>query len=943
MHTLRALAALALLSTFAPATAQTAVRAWEHESSDLSVDSRIHFGHLDNGLRYAWVDNGEPQHRCYVRLHVNTGSMSEKDTEQGIAHFLEHMAFNGSEHFAAGTLVEWFQRHGMSFGADTNAHTGFSETVYELDLPTSEEELLRDGFQIMRDYADGLLLEAEEVQAEKGVIDAEERERDSAGYRVFMRLLDEQYAETRYPERMPIGRKQVRDAFTAESVRAFYERWYRPDNMTLVVVGDLGEFDPTGLIVEYFAGMERPERALGEEPSRGAGALEERFFAIHEPEIPQVSINVERLLPWEEEPDTAAERVEDLPLAFARSMLNLRYSELSRKAGTAFLGAGVAGAGGLQVYRGESMSVSCEPEKWREALAAAEAELRRALEYGFQEAELDELRADALRGLDEAVEREATRHSAGILAELLAATENRVVPTNAETERAIARPAIEGLTVEACHAAFVEGWSEGVLNVYISGAHTLGDDAVEVLAGAYRELSEREVERGELIAVQTFAYASEADAAGTVTDEEHVDDLDLHMFSFENGVRLNVKRTDFRERQILVTSRLAEGLLTLDKDDFAVGWAANTAFNLGGLGEHTEDELRRLTAGKQVGVTFGMSEDAFTLGGATTSEDLLMQFELMCAYINDPGWRDDGLREIKERLPLIFDQLAHQPDGPLLLEFLPALFSGDMRFAQLPRMEDVEPVQMDAIREWLTPSLTDGPLEVTVVGDLDVEQVREAAARTFGALAPRRAVERHAERRQVGSPKTGLRMERSVETQIPKSLVFIGFPTTDGLESTRRRNLGFLGDIVSDRLRIEVRERLGDSYSPRAGSSANQTFEGVGMLQMQANADPDKVERLVEACLEVARDLEQNGVTQEEVTRLAEPVIAKLRDAKRSNGWWLSVLRDAQTNPATLDDMRSVEEFYNHLSAEELSKLTAAYLDPERASVLVVNPQSAAP
>ena len=228
----------------APAPRTAEPRAWSHETSDIPVDPRIKFGHFDNGLRWAWASNAEPKERCYLRLHVDVGSLTEEEHERGMAHFLEHMAFNGSKNFAAGTLIEWFQEHGMSFGADLNAHTAFSETVYKLDLPQNDAETIREGLTVLRDFADGMILAAEEVEAEKGVIDGEQRERDSAGFRVMEKELDIVFVGTRVGERLPIGLKEVRDKFSAESVRAFYERWYRPENMTLVAVGDFDVTNP---------------------------------------------------------------------------------------------------------------------------------------------------------------------------------------------------------------------------------------------------------------------------------------------------------------------------------------------------------------------------------------------------------------------------------------------------------------------------------------------------------------------------------------------------------------------------------------------------------------------------------------------------------------------------------------------------------------------------
>src|SRR5262245_43523583 len=255
-----------------------APRPWEHATSDVPVDPRIHFGALDNGLRWAWARNGEPQKRCYLRLHVDVGSLAEEEDELGLAHFLEPLAFNGSAHFPAGTLIEWFQKHGMAFGADTNAHTSFSETVYKLDLPNADEATLREGLRVLRDFADGLLLAQEEIDREKGVIDGEERERDSAGWRVFLRELDELYAGTRVAVRLPIGKHEVRAGFTSASIGSFYRKWYRPDAMTLVAVGDLGALDPAPLFTEFFGSMRAPDSQRPEEPPIGRAARFDRVL-----------------------------------------------------------------------------------------------------------------------------------------------------------------------------------------------------------------------------------------------------------------------------------------------------------------------------------------------------------------------------------------------------------------------------------------------------------------------------------------------------------------------------------------------------------------------------------------------------------------------------------------------------------------------------------------
>lgn len=920
------------------------VRTWAHEESDLKVDGRIHYGSLPTGMRYAWVNNPEPQDRVYLRLHVDAGSFGETDTELGMAHFLEHMAFNGSEHFEAGTLIEWFQGHGMSFGADTNAHTAFSETVYKLDMPGRDEASLRDGMQVMRDFAGGMTIAEAEVQAEKGVIDGEQRERDSAGFRAFVKSLNKSYAGTLLSSRLPIGTKEVRDEFTSESVTAFYRRWYRPENMTMVIVGDLRDFDPSVLIEEYFGDFEGPGTPVEMEPVLGTPTMEELVFSIYEPEIPSVQISVSSLKLFADNKDTIAQRKEDLALQVAHSMMALRFSEAIKKPETPYLSASVSNAGGLEIFEGGDLSLSADPEKWEEAMIAAYVELRIALNFGFQEAELSEIRAGILRSLEESVDRESTAHSASIREAILAEIESGAVPTSAVYDRELYKPALETLTVEDCLKALRKNWRGGKPSITAMGSLDL-ENAEEALMSAYKAAKEVKIAEGAIIEVKPFAYASSADNAGEVKRQEFLEDLGFWQVEYANGVRINVKKTDFQENQILMSARVGEGNLAIDEEDFvSAAFAGFGVYTGGGLGEHDSDELRRITAGKQVGVGMTVEDDHFSFSGATTSEDLQLQFELACAYLEHPGYRPDLLNVIRAQVPLIFEQFKHTPAGPMLFEFAPQVVTGGKRASLLglsyfPTLEEFQGVDMEGMRAAIEPHLKAAPIELTLVGDLDVNQVIALGAQTFGALETRREVEPYSDRRKGVKVVAGVKVERSIDTADEKATLMMLFPTTDGTVAKNRRNLSFLGTIVSDRLRLEVRERLGAAYSPGAQAESSQIYHGLGGLLIQANGDPTKINELVDACRGVALSLATEGVTAEEVDRLSGPLLNQLRDAQRTNGYWLSTLDQAQGRPASLDELRVLVSFYENLSVEDLSALAAEYLQPDRASVLVVLPE----
>ncbi|MEZ6003355.1 MAG: insulinase family protein [Planctomycetota bacterium] len=919
---------------------------WGFEKSDIPVDPRIQFATLPNGMRLAWADNKEPKERVYLRLHVNAGSLAEQESERGMAHFLEHMAFNGSENFGAGTLIEWFQNHGMSFGADTNAHTAFSETVYKLDLPNNTEATIKEGLTVMRDFASRLDLSEEEVQAEKGVIDGEERERDSAGYRAFVKLMENQMAGTRVPDRLPIGTKEIRDTFNAKNVRAFYERWYRPENMTLVIVGDLGELDVAALMTEAFGDFAGPGTPVEPEPALGKPSMKSVNFTVPEPEIPIAQLMVANLKPYQHRQDSAAERQRQMTLNVAQQMLSLRFQEALKDPETHFLRANVGENGDMKVFEGGELTVVTNPDDWQQGLKEAAVTLRSALEFGFQEAELDEVRAGILRSLDEAVERESTADSTVLLDAILDAAEEHNVPTNAAVDKRLFGAILRAMTVEDCHKALQASWSEGTLSLIAIGSVPF-ENAAEAMNSAWKHAWELELKAPEKLESAEFAYASAAIEQAPITSLSRVKDLDFSQIVMSNGVRVNLKQTDFKERQILVRVRLGNGMCGMSPAEGAVAQVASDAFIGGGLEAHDADALRRLLAGKQARVGFAVKDDHIEFESSTTQEDLVLALEMICAYLQHPGYRPDALVQVRAQLPIAFQKMDRSPEGPLTAEYLPAFIKGNPRIEWLgwsprPELASLMTVSMDEIRSLLTPRFAHDPIELTIVGDLDLPAALLAVGRTFGSL-PERSTKIDPEEGRGGVEMvSGIDMRREIETKDEKATLILTYPTADGSDDTRRRLIYFLGQVVDDRLRLEVRERLGAAYSPFAAAQASRVFHGLGGLMIQAAGNPAEVDTLIAACRGVCATLAKDGVTQEEVNRLAEPIQNRLRDMLRTNRYWVDSLSESQKSPSTLDGLRTLVSFYDNIDAKALSRLAAAFLTEDKASQLVVMPKRSA-
>lgn len=929
---------LLFVSLFAAGCAAlTAAAEWPPQT-DLPLDTAVTAGTLPNGLRYAVRPNQEPRGRVSLRLLVRAGSLDETETERGLAHYLEHMAFNGTRDYPTETaLIEFFQRQGMSFGGDSNASTGFENTMYLLELAHNDEATVREGLKVFQNFADGMLIDGDEVAKERGIIFSEKRARDSVEFRTALAEYAFILPDTLIPARWPIGIDETLNGANRERLDGFYRRWYRPDNMAVVIVGDIDPAATVELIKTAFS----PLTASGELPARAdrgrvVPVTQPEALVHREVEASTVTIAFDVTSPYTKQPDSVAERLRDLPRGLAHAMLNRRLERLAKKENAPFTHASAGASDNFDFVTVASLEITGTPDRWRESLAVGEQELRRALQFGFAPAELQEITASSINGLEEEVRSAATRRSSGLASALAAAIENDTVFTTPETDLAIARPALEQVTVDDCLAALRQAWAVAAPRLFVSGRLAETDTKEDVLA-TFQQSMGVAVAPPEDITTTEFAY-TDFGPAGEVVSREHVEDLDLTLVRFANGVRLNLKRTDFQANTINLSARLGGGTLELPLDRPELARVAGPLLNEGGLGQHDEDELQRILAGRSVGLGFGIGEDAFSFGGRTSPKDLELELQLLCAYLTDPGLREDVLPRIRKSIEQNHERMLHVPGGIVQLQVRPLLASGDPRFVTPPVEKQLAVTPAD-VRAWLTPILQRGALEVAIVGDIDIDQTIAFAARTLGALPKRDEKPAFAAARVVKFPTPSPSATLPVDTEIPKSLVLVFWPTTDNHDIQRTRRLGLLAEVLGDRLRKVVREKLGAAYSPNAQSSMSETYPGYGLLYTAVEVAPDQATIVTDAILELAEELRTSGITEDELQRTREPLLTSIRESWRQNNYWLgSVLSHAQEKPQYLEYSRNRQADFESITVADLNALAAEYLIPEKAAKFIVEP-----
>ena len=913
-------------------------RPWPQASSDIAPDSSATFGTLENGLRYIIYPNAEPPKRVSLRLHIAAGSLMEADDQQGLAHFLEHMVFNGSKNYTAADLIPKMQRLGISFGAHANAYTSFDETVYMLDLPDLSEDTLKLGFTVMRDFGDGALLAPEEIDRERGVILSEKMSRDS----INTRLMEQQFAEllpdSLVSRRFPIGTEEVIKSAPRERFLDLYTRFYTPERMTFIVVGDIDPKEIQARIQKAFASMSNPGNP-GKNPNLGPikqpEGLETGVFV--DKEVASTDVSLVLVRPYVEKPDTAATRAERMPLDIAHSIISRRFDRLSKIEGSAITSGSASNSTLFNYLDIGSIDVTAADDRWQEAVPILEQEFRRAINHGFTDAELAEAKSNLLNAYQQQVKQKATRKSEGIATVLAKSINDNTVFSDPATDLELAASTLDAIDLAACHQALVKFWEASGHHLILTTKEK-PENAEKELAALFEESRGKPVEAPVLRAIQAFGY-TDFGKPGKVISRKEVKDLGIIHLVLSNQVRINLKPTDFEKGKIRLLARVGSGKLTQPKDMPMLDVFATAVFEGGGLGKHSNDDLQQILAGRNVGSSLAIGDDAFTLGGTTTPADFTTQIQLMCASLTDPGYRDEALWQFQKAVPMLYQQLKHTTAGPQQ-EMEAWLHGGDSRFSIAPA-EKLSSYTIADAKKWLTPELTKGYLELTIVGDFETDKILPDLLATFGALPSRTAAAPALpEARKIRFPNAPAAKTFTYESKIPQGVATTLWKTV-GVRGNQKdfRRLNLLGDIYGDRLREEIREKLGASYSPNAGASGSDALEGVGYIIGQSIGKPEDLELLLKTMRDLADSFANTGATADELDRALKPTLGQLEKSLRDNNYWLgTVMSQSQSDPKRLDLGRGRDADYRSITLAEINALAKKYLKAENALLVSIKP-----
>ncbi|MBJ7500509.1 MAG: insulinase family protein [Sphingopyxis sp.] len=909
-----------------------AAKAWNFAASDVPVDPNIVFGVLPNGMKYALLKNSTPKDSVVLRMRFAVGSFAEAEDQRGLAHFLEHMAFNGSKGVPEGEMIKLLERKGLAFGADTNASTGFDETIYKLDLPNASDDLIDTGLMLMRETGSELTIDPAAVDRERGIILSERRARDTYQLRSLIDQLDFQMQGMTVANRIPVGTEKVIRTAPAARLRDLYDRYYRPERATLVMVGD---FDPAAVeakIKARFAdwkgrGPAGADPEIGNVDYRRAAAADD----FVDPAI-QDSVTIASFKPWVDEPDTKAKRARKLAEDVGEAIVSRRLAKIALNEDSPILTGYFSDAEGWKTFDQVTIGAVAREGAWKEALALVEQEQRRALEHGFTQAEVDEQIANRRTIFKNAVAGVTTRRSDTLADALVSAAEGDFVFVRPETSQALFEATAPALSAEAVTAAFrarMDGLSPPLVRVTTKKPVDGGTAAILADLQASAKVA---VAAPAAAANAAFAYDSFGNP-GKIVSDERVEDLGIRRIRFANNVMLNIKATDFQKDKVLLSLRVDGGSLLATRDDPTKVSLAGSLM-LGGLEAHSLDDLRSILAGKTISPVFGNSTDAFGGSAVTSPEDFALQAKLMAAYLTHPGYRADGLALIRRVLPQQYAANDATPAAVLGRDVGGILANDDPR-SQTPPLDRVMALDWAQLKPAIADSFAHGAIEIGVVGDIGEQSAIDAIAATFGALP---------ERRSAFDPRAEARIREFATDRSERTLIHKGpaeqaelrvyWPARDDSDLGEAMRLTLLSRAMQLMLTEELREKLGESYSPGAAASLSDEFPGYGHLFAASNVDYKDLATTRAAIFEIARELRDKPIDADLLDRARRPLLEAMVKSRRENSYWLNYVAEATTHADRLDRSRKGIGEVEAATPAELQALAKRYLVDDKALVI---------
>ena len=909
---------------------------WLYKGSDIPADPAWRFGTLPNGVRYAVRRSGVPPRQVSIRVGIEAGSLMENDSERGYAHYLEHLSFRGSRYVTDGEAKRVWQRLGATFGSDTNASTTMTQTIYKLDLPTATREGLDESVKILSGMMAGPTITPAEVDAERRTVLAESREQSGPQVTVTNATTSLFFAGQPVANRSPIGTVESLNAATSESLRAFHDRWYRPERAVIVIAGDA---DPTvfeEMIVKYFSDWKGKGASLPD-PDFGKPVAEKTTSKIVvEPGLPMV-LSLATVRPWFQKNDTIAYNQGKLVDLVALRLINRRLEQRAR-AGGSFLQAQIDQEDVARSVDGTFVQIVPLGTDWKGALKDVRGVIADALVNPSPQDDINREAGEFFSALQIGVETERTEAAAKQADDILQAVDIRETVATAQVAYDVFAGIKDKITPQSILAStkrLFEGVGPRVLlttpTAIAGGEANLAAALGETVVASASKANQKPV---------SFDQLPKLGKAGTIKSRKAIKGLDTEIIEFANGVRLILFANPAETGKVYVNARFGAGLQALPTSRQTLAWAGSAALLAGGVATLDQNAIDRLTSGRKIGFGLGIGENAFSLAGTTRSSDLADQLRLMATHLAYPRW--DAAPVIRARASFLsgYDTLESSPQSVLSRDLGGLLRGGDKRWST-PTRAEISALTPKGFRAFWEPLLKTGPIELLVFGDVDADAAIRAVAASFGALPPRKAgLITPTSAKSRGPAPTLKPIVRTHKGAADQAVAVLAWPTSGGIaDMFESRKLDLLSAIFNDRMFDQLREAEGQSYSPSVNSEWPTGIAGGGSFSVVSQVKPEGVDRFFALTKSIAADMASKPVTDDELKRAVGPLIELNKRASSGNTFYMQRLAGASRDSRRIEALQSLFTDYGRITPADLQATAKKWLVPENTFSFVVLPQ----
>lgn len=919
---------------------------WLYENSDVPPDREWNFGELPNGLRYAVRKNGVPPGQVSIRIRVDAGSLNERPEESGYAHLLEHLLFRQSKYLGDGEAIPTWQRLGAGFGSDTNAETTPTQTVYKLDLPNATPASLDESFKLLSGMVTAPALSAANLASDVPIVLAEMRERGGAAKRVRDRMYEVFYQGQPLAERVTIGNVETLTAATAKSVRAFYQRWYRPENVVVIVAGDADPPALEDLIRKWFTDWKVRSRAEpapsfgdpvappGADPANPVG----KVAVMVEPDLPR-NVSYAILRPWRQVNDTIVYNQGLMTDALAQAIINRRLESRAR-AGASYLVANVSQDDVARSADGTFVSITPLGSDWKAAVRDVRAVIADALARPPLQEEIDREVAELDVAFQGPVEQRRLLPGSRLADDLVTALDIRETVAAPEDVLRIFRQSVPLFT------------PENVLK------HTRSLFSGTVIRGMYitpnaGEADEASVRTALLDIVQPdeslrlaatpidFDELPSIGQPGRVVSSGRVNLLDIEQLELANGVKALLWQVPQEPGRVTVKVRFGGGYRSFKPADAPYIMLGEMALVGSGMATLGQEELDRVATGRKLGFEFKVKDAAFEFLAETRPADLADQLYLFAAKLAMPRWDVNPVLRAKAAAELQYESFETSPQGVLTrdLEFYQR--GKDLRF-RTPSPAEIQATTPEGFRQVWQRALESGPVEVQIYGDFDKVAAVSALQHTFGALAPREPYAGAGRAASFTLPQPSSRpVILTHRGDADQAAAIISWPTGGGsVGITESRQLEILTSLFNNRLLDGVREKLGVSYAPYVYSTWPVDLAAGGSITAIAQLNPSDVPVFFATAEEIATDLIANPPNADELARVLEPLRQQVTRAASSSSFFMREIEGGTQDPSRIAAVRSILQDYTNTTPQKMQALAARYLGAAKSWRLAVVPES---